>query len=1089
MVVLACKIGESADSEKDEENGLDQLHELYGGSIMLKYYLQRPQKWHRSLLPTADRLCQWHFSGASTRKYAAVENLGSYPKPGERLHGFTLTRTKQVPELQINVFHLQHEKTGAEYLHVARDDKNNVFSIGFKTNPPDDTGVPHILEHTTLCGSERYPVRDPFFKMLRRSLSNFMNAFTSSDHTSYPFATTNPQDFNNLLSVYLDATLSPLLKESDFMQEGWRIGPENPQRIVQAQGARAKNEKMIFKGVVYNEMKGQMSDSGYLFYIKFQDHIFPAINNSGGDPPKITDLTYTGLKDFHARHYHPSNAKLLTYGDIPLANHTREINTYLDKFQKTQVDRSIKEPISLEGGPISYAVRGPLDPLLDPAMQYKTSTSWIMGESSDILRTFSLGILSSLLLEGYGSPLYQALVESGLGTDFSANTGFDGSGKLGIFSVGLNGVKQDNVPKVKEAVQAKLQETYQQGFEKGKVDGLLHQLELALRHKTANFGMSLVQRLQPGWFNGVDPFDALAWDETINAFKQKFTKGGYLEGLLQKYLLTDRTMTFTMEPSPTYADDMRAEESSRLTGKLAEAASKAGSENVMLERLTARELELIGEQEKAPDQDLSSLPTLRARDIPRQLDRKYVRDSSLGPVKVQWREASTNGLTYFRAINLLEGLPMELRMLLPLFTDSILRLGTKGKTMEEIEDLIKVKTGGISVSYYSSASPSDICWSVEGLSFSGYALDSNVTAMYELLRMIIQETDYDGPDAEGKIRQLLQSDASGALDAIASSGHSYARWYAEAGLVPQGLLNEQVGGLTQVQHIANLANRRPSEGLADVMMKLKAIQQFAISNSSSFRVAITCGLESSSANETALASFLSTLPTECRTARPEPLPTSGVISRATFFPLPYQVSYTAASLRTVPYTHPASASLHMLSQLLTHKHMHHEIREKGGAYGGGAYARGLSGLFGFYSYRDPSPQNTLKIFGDAGTWARDKQWTDQDLEEAKLSTFQNVDAPQSVSEEGMTRFLSGIDEEMEQRKREQLLDVKKEDIRDVAQKYLVEGMKDAKIAVLGEKKGWIGGEEEGWNIKNVELVKPSETAGASDLSAGDLDNS
>ena len=196
-------------------------------------------------------------------------------QPGQQLHGFTLKRTKHVPELQLTAYHLQYDKTGTDYLHVARDDKNNVFSVGFKTNPPDSTGVPHILEHTTLCGSKRYPVRDPFFKMLPRSLSNFMNAFTSSDHTTYPFATTNRTDFNNLMSVYLDATLHPLLNENDFVQEGWRIGPQNPKVAKNGKAASEEEQRLVFKGVVYNEMKGQVTDASYLYYVKFQECIFP----------------------------------------------------------------------------------------------------------------------------------------------------------------------------------------------------------------------------------------------------------------------------------------------------------------------------------------------------------------------------------------------------------------------------------------------------------------------------------------------------------------------------------------------------------------------------------------------------------------------------------------------------------------------------------------------------------------------------------------------------------------------------------------------------------------------------------------------
>ena len=934
--------------------------------------------------------------------------------------------------------------------------------------------------------SPRYPVRDPFFKMLPRSLSNFMNAFTSSDHTSYPFATTNQQDFKNLMSVYLDATLHPLLKENDFTQEGWRIGPQNPKAAAEGQSGSEHN-KLVFKGVVYNEMKGQMSDASYLYYIRFQDHIFPDINNSGGDPQKMTDLTYKNLKEFHAKNYHPSNAKLFTYGDMPLADHLQEVGRQLDGFDRIQADKTIKMPIDLEQGPLYHSIKGPRDPMFDEDTQYKTSTSWVMGDTSNILETFSLGVMSSLLTDGYGSPLYRALLETGLGSDWSPNTGFDGGGKVGLFSIGLTGVSKNNVAKVKEAIQSNLQEVHRKGFDKGKVDGILHQLELALKHKTASFGMGLMQRLQPGWFNGVDPFDALAWNDIVTAFKQRFAEKGYLESLLGKYLLNDRTLTFTMEPSDTYGEELSSEETTRLAAKITEVTKQAGGEAEAQKQLTARELELLEEQEKASDQDLSCLPTVHVKDIPRKLERKAVRDSKLGDVKVQWREAATNGLTYFRAINTLVGLPTELRILVPLFTDSIMRLGTKNRTMEQLEDQIKLKTGGIRTSYHASSSPVDMKASTEGFSFSGYALDSNIPAMYELLRTVIQETHFDSPEAESKIRQLLQADASGALDAVASSGHSYARRYAEAGLTQHGSLSEQTGGLTQIQRTGDLANRTAIEGLGDVIAKLKVIQQFAISSSSSLRAALTCGPESVSTNEAALQKFLSELPSSTTIPEEQSPVSRDAFSPTTFFPLPYQVYYSALALPTVSYVHPSGAPLQILSQLLTHKHLHHEIREKGGAYGGGAYARGLSGLFGYYSYRDPNPQNSLKIMRDAGRWARDKEWTDRNLEEAKLSVFQGVDAPESVSQEGMTRFLAGIDEDMEQKKREQLLDVKKADVREVAQRFLVEGMGAARIAVLGEKKDWVK-ESEGWAIKSMELSKPSESAGASDLSAGDLDH-
>jgi Zn-dependent M16 (insulinase) family peptidase len=914
----------------------------------------------------------------------------------------------------------------------------------------------------------RYPIRDPFFKMLPRTLSNFMNAFTASDHTFYPFATTNEQDFKNLMGVYLDATLHPLLKQSDFTQEGWRIGPQNPKVALAGESAKPEDSKLVFKGVVYNEMKGQMSDAGYLYYIRFQDHIFPAINNSGGDPQKMTDLTYEQLKKFHAEHYHPSNAKLFTYGDMPLADHLVEVNAQLSAFEKIDGDFEIRRPVDLSGGPQNISVAGPIDPLVPLDMQYKTSTSWLMGDTTNILENFSLGLLSNLLMDGYGSPLYRNLIEAGLGTEWSPNTGFDGSGRVGIFSIGLTGVKEADVPKVKQIIHKTFDEAYESGFDQSKIDGYLHQLELGLKHKTAKFGMSLMQRIKPGWFEGVDPFEALAWNDTIAAFEAELAKGGYLEGLVKKYLLNDNTLTFTMTPSTTYANDLVSEEASRLATKIEEVTKKLGGEAEAREQLEKRELELLEEQGKSNTQDLSCLPTVYIKDIPRQKEAVTLRDSTIDKVKVQWREAPTNGLTYFRAVNTFENLPDELRELIPLFTDSIMRLGTPDMTMEQLEDLMKLKTGGVSAGYYSSPSPFDFKSSTEGMSFSGTALDRNVPDMFQILRMLVLETDFDSVETQSRIRQLLQGSADGAVNSIASSGHVFARTAAEADISEYGRLREQVGGLSQVKLVTSLASRPESEGLADVIEKLKAIQKFAFSGSSTFRTAITCGSESVSENEAQLQKFLSTLPSVAQSSPKVPPPALSRNSK-TFFPLPYQVYYGALSLPTVSYTSSAGAPLQILSQLLTHKHLHHEIREKGGAYGGGAYCKGINGIFGFYSYRDPNPQNTMSIMRNAGQWAVEKQWTPRDLEEAKLSVFQSVDAPESVSSEGMTRFLSGVNDEMLQTRREQLLDVTTEQVREVAQKYIVDTLEkgDGKMVFLGEKKPWVDAE---WSVKELGMA-------------------
>jgi Zn-dependent M16 (insulinase) family peptidase len=1033
----------------------------------------------------ASRACAAIARPLSRRSLATVSSVSSsLPKPGDTLHGFTTQRIKHVPEFDLTAFQFRHDKTGAEYIHVARDDTNNVFSIGFKTNPPDDTGVPHILEHVTLCGSEQYPVRDPFFKMLPRSLSNFMNAFTSSDYTSYPFATTNQQDFRNLMSVYLDATLHPLLTTDDFSQEGWRVGPENPKAAVD----QKDGSDLVFKGVVYNEMKGQMSDVNYLYYIRFQDHIFPAINNSGGDPAKITDLTHGQLKAFHDENYHPSNSRVFTYGDLPLAEHLQELNSRFESFQKLNLTGESKLPISLSEGPRTVTIKGPIDPLLPPDMQFKTSTSWLTCDSSDIVETFALQILSSLLISGYGSPLYRGLIDEGLGAEWSPNTGFDSSGKTGIFSIGLSGVKDENVSKVKEAISRTLAEVRHNGFDKQKIDGILHRLEISLKHKTAQFGLELMNRLQPGWFNGVDPFTMLEVDTVVNEFKKRYAEGDYLESLLEKYLLNDKTLTFTMEPSETYAAELAAEEASRLKVRIAQVEAEVGDAVKAVEKLRAQELELLKIQEEAKSHSLDCLPTVHIKDVPRQGERKPIRQSSIGDVSVQWREAPTNGLSYFRAVNpFTTAISSELRSYIPLFTDAVFRLGTKNLSTEQLEDLIKLKTGGISVGYHLTSSPSDTEHFTEGLALSGYALDRNVPDMFGLLRAVLVETNFDDPSTESKIRQLLQGDANNAINAIAETGHAYAMRYAQSSVSNIAKMSEEASGLTQIQRMSALALRPASEGFTDVIDKLKQIQALVLNSSKDLKLAMTCASDSTSSNEREMQSFINSTFSPANSPSSSSLTPEAPSFASTTFSLPYQVSYASLALPTTPYTSPLSAPTQLLSQILTHKYLHHEIREKGGAYGAGASANSLRGVWSFYSYRDPNPLNSLAHMKQAALEvAATTPWTARDIEEAKLLTFQGVDAPVSVSEEGMGQFLYGVTPEMRQERRERLLDCGLPEIRQAAD-LLVRTLEAGKSAgvVIGPPAA-LGDALKEWRTGELGPVTAAAAAAAAAEEAGDL---
>lgn len=902
-----------------------------------------------------------------------------------------------------------------------------------------------------------------------------MNAFTSSDHTTYPFATTNPQDFQNLLSVYLDASFHPLLKNEDFRQEGWRLGPEDP-RAIQNQGGQPEEklrpEDVLFKGVVYNEMKGQISDATYLYYIKYLEHIFPAINNSGGDPQYITDLTHKQLVDFSKRNYHPSNTKILTYGDMPLGNHLKQIGGVLDGFEKGITDKDIKSPLDLSSGPLNVSVPGPIDTFASEDKQFKTSTSWYMGDATDVVETFSVGILASLLLDGYGSPMYRALIESGLGSSFTPNTGLDTAGKVPIFSVGATGVSESDAQAVKGAIQKVFQESLSTGFSDEKVQGFLHQMELALRHRTANFGLGVMEKTLSSWFNGTDPMKSLSWNDVVDEFKKRYGKGGYLESLLQKYLANDNCMTFTMVGSPTFHAELDEQEKVRKDQKLAQLGQQHGSLENAAQKLGEEELQLLKTQEAAQNSDLSCLPSLRVKDISREKERKPVRESQVDSADVVWRETPTNGLAYFQALNTFDGLPDDLRLLMPLFNDCIMRLGTPNRSMEQWEDLIKLKTGGVSTSSFLTTSPTELGTFREGLQFSGFAQDKNIPDMLEILSALVAETDFTSAHAPGMIQELLRLATNGALDAVAGTGHRFALNAAAANLTHGFWVQEQQSGLAQLQATANLLRDAESspERLGELIQKLRQIQAFAISRSRNLRIRMVCDPSSAAQNESVLQKWLSGLPRVDAPSAASSYSASNSVAR-TFYDLPYKVYYSGLAMQTVPFIDPSSAPLSVLSQLLTHNHLHPEIREKGGAYGAGAINGPIRGLFAFSSYRDPNPVNSLKVFENSGVFARDRSWSDREIDEAKLGIFQGLDAPMSVDEEGARYFMSGVTDAMDQRWREQVLDVTAKDVNEAAQRFLVDGSRKS-VCLLGERKEWTDAGD--WDVRKLSMNPESE---------------
>ncbi|ORY02652.1 hypothetical protein K493DRAFT_405243 [Basidiobolus meristosporus CBS 931.73] len=992
----------------------------------------------RTVLPSITKLQQ--------KQYSTVLESDSAFAPGQVIHGFKVEEVRDVKEFNLTAIKLKHEKTGAEYLHLARDDSNNVFSVGFSTAPSDNTGITHILEHTTLCGSEKFPVRDPFFKMLNRSMSTFMNAWTASDYTQYPFATQNPADYANLRDVYMDAVFAPKLRKLDFLQEGWRIENEDLSNA---------SSPLIFKGVVYNEMKGSLSDSGTLFYHRSQQNMFPGTTYgyvSGGDPQYITDLTHEDLVHFHHTHYHPTNAKFFSYGNFPLKNQLESVDEKISKFEpiKIQDPNKIVTPFT---SPKKVVANGPFDSLGNPEKQTKMSVSYLTNDSTDVFESFSMNILSGLLLDGPASPMYKALIDSNLGSEYSSNTGYNTSTRTSSFSVGLQGIGSNDVDLVGNTIQQVLEKAHQEGFSKRRIDTIVHPIELANKHKTANFGLTIMQAVSSSWFHGNNPIDLLELDQNLKRIKEEAPQKGFFESRIEKYFLNNpHKLTFVMEPDNKYNEQLLENESVRLS-KITSKLNDSDKQHIF-----QRGLDLRASQEAV--EDISCLPSLTLADIPLKGERTALDHSAIDEVPVQWRSTSTNGISYLRAISTLRDLPEELKIYLPLFCDSLTFLGTKTKTMAEIDEEIRLYTGGISFSHFLSPNHSDVDQFEEGVSFSSHALDANTPQMYDMILSLIKETNFENVD---RLKTLILSNSSSLLNSIPDSGHVFARGFASSSLSPAMKMSEISGGLTQVELASNLAKNL--DNINDVVEKLKAIQSFVF-NKSSLRVAVNATEEALANNQKYLKPFLNGLASNSPTAASETASTFSPEYRKSFIPLPFSTNFAAKCLKTVPYTHEDSAKLTILGNLMTHRYLHREIREKNGAYGGGAGYAANTGIFSFFSYRDPAPFKTIETYDKSIDWVIGHKFNDEELTEAKLSIFGKLDSPVSASQEGMTYFTTGLSDDMRQKRREALLKVTSDDVRQAAEKYLKGHLNQSSIAVLGEPNESIS-QDPDWVVKNL----------------------
>lgn len=698
-------------------------------------------------------------------------------KVGDERHGYRVQRSERIESMEVTATLLEHLQTGARHLHMSKaNDPNNVFGVAFRTLPTSkyhDTGVAHILEHTVMCGSKNYPVRDPFFKMLTRSLSSFMNAMTASDWTLYPFSSPNHKDFSNLLDVYLDLTFQPQLRYLDFCQEGIRLQPDDLQ---DAQSA------IDFKGVVFNEMKGVFSNPDNLFERKQRNLLLPIGTysfESGGDPLAIPELTWQMLRDFYATSYHPTNARFFTYGNLPVEDHLRVIDDrVLSKSARlsSQPDsESAVPPQPRWTDPRRSTIHCKPDPLASNAdKQDYLSVSYLLPSIDDPLQNIIMHVIGELLTSGPKAPFYRTLLQSGLGSDYTPGTGLDVLMKEAKFSIGLKHIASGDVDAVESIIHQTLEQTVEEGFDAERVEAILHHFELAQRHDTGNFGLHLMFNVITPWIHDADPVSFCQFDQLISRFRQALAnEPRLLEQKVREWLVENpHRMTLHMTPREDFAqraiDDER-----KLLAKKVSALNDADREEI---RATSERLRL----EQDEQQDLSVLPCVTLADIrnepePCCTSASLIRDS----VPFYLTDSSTNNVTYFRAFFRTSDLSSELRPFVPLFTNIVTEMGAGPYDYRDLSQQIDLKSGGFNAVSHVIADARDPNRFEDGVTFSSYSLSHNDSDMLRLWRLIM--TQLRLTDTE-QFANLVRMTASNLSSSLADSGHAFAMTHAESHL-------------------------------------------------------------------------------------------------------------------------------------------------------------------------------------------------------------------------------------------------------------------------------------------------------------------
>ncbi|WP_100639545.1 insulinase family protein [Marinobacter salexigens] len=934
---------------------------------------------------------------------------------------FEKLRSHRIDTLNLDVEEYRHRKTGARHLHLAADNDENVFFVALRTFPMDSTGVAHILEHTALCGSERYPVRDPFFMMIRRSLNTFMNAFTSSDWTAYPFASMNRKDFDNLLSVYLDSVFFSKLDPLDFAQEGHRLEFDKPDD---------PSTDLVYRGVVYNEMKGAMSSPTSQLWQNLSSHLFPTTTyhyNSGGEPDHIVDLSYDDLIRFYKHHYHPSNAIFATYGNIPAhEHHERFEELALKRFDKLDIELPVRDekrmyaPVRVEQ---AYGVAEGEE----TTDKTHIVMGWLLGHSFDLQENLEGQLLSAVLLENSASPLMRALETTDIGQAPSPMCGLEDSNREMTFVCGIEGSEPEKQKDLEALVEATLQKVVEDGVSEDRLEAILHQLELHQREIAGDsfpYGLQLIMSAIAPMVHGGDPVELLDLEPVLATLREKIRDPQYVPGLIRSKLLENpHRVTLTLRPD----DKLDTRRQKAIQEALAQRKAELTSEEVaqIVERAKALE-----ERQMRKDDD-SILPKVDLTDVPLQMPEPEARFD--GDISATVFARGTNGLIYQQIVLPLPDLTEEELLLLPYYGALISEVGCGGLDYLQMQDRISAESGGIGASFTAKGRVDDVQNLSGHIIFSGKALARNRTALTKLLRDVYTSARFDEKD---RIQEIIAQIRARREQAVTGNGHALAMGAASQGLSPGAWLTFRLGGLAGIRGTKELDQSLKDPAALDAFcLRLTSLhdkirqqaRQFLVIGEEEQLPALLDDLKSCwQGDEGAESSHWSMDPVNFATR--EAWLTST------------QVNFCARAYSTVPIEHPDAAPLTVLGGFLRNGYLHRAIREKGGAYGGGASQDSVNGTFRFFSYRDPRLAETLEDFDKALVWLQETDHDYQELEESILGVISQLDRPRSPAGAARHAFhnkLFGRSAEQQARFRERVLSVTLEDLKRVAANWLV----------------------------------------------------